>query len=315
MITKAIIGICKNAGKTTVLNYYLKQNTSNYALTSIGLDGESRDAVFNNSKPRIFVKENTIIATSVNSLNKSDITYEVLHMTNVMTPLGYIVVVKSLSAGYVEIAGTSSAADLKYIRDWIYYNTNVDILYIDGALSRKQFSSIDFIDNVDVVIGAAFSSNIAKTLDEASLWSKLYSIEEYNIYKSEGNVIINDKYYDYDFMDVETLSLITDESTNFVFLDCIVTSDIFNYLLAFNKNNEVKVVVENPNKLFITLNDFNKLENSNVLLYVRKKINIGNIYTNPVGYAYQYDPVEFKDSVASIFKCEIIDVGDENESR
>ncbi len=310
MISRAIIGICKNAGKTTVLNYHLAKTNDMYALTSIGIDGESKDQIFSNTKPRIFVKENTIIATSVNSLKKSDITYEVLNMTNIMTPLGYIVIVKTISAGYVEISGTSSSNDLKIIQTWIKENTDVDILYIDGALSRKQFSSIDFIDSVDIVVGAAFNKNMSKTLDEVALWSKLYSIEEYLIEKQDCNIIINEKKLNYDFIDVETLSSICDVTTNFVFLDCIITSEVFNYILAFNKQNKVKLVVENPNKLFITKSDFNKLSNSNVELFVRKKININGVYTNPVGYGYSYNSNEFKENVARIFNREVMDVGE-----
>ncbi len=314
MITKAIIGICKNAGKTTVLNYHLENSSDNYALTSIGLDGESRDQIFSTAKPRIFVKENTIIATSVISLKKCDVTYEVLNMTNIMTPLGYVVIVKTLSAGYVEIAGTSSANDLHYIQKWIKENTSTDTLYIDGALSRKQFSSIDFIDSVDVVVGAAFNKNMSKTLDEVSLWSRLYSISQSNVVRDNCNIIVNDKGYSYDFVDVEMLSELTSVATNFIFLDCIVTSEVFNYILSFNKQNSVKLVVENSNKLFITMSDFKKLDNSNVDLYVRNKINIDGIFTNPVGYGYNYDRAVFKDSVEQIFNYKVVDVGDNNES-
>ncbi len=310
MISRAIIGICKNAGKTTVLNYHLANTKDKYALTSIGIDGESKDQIFSNTKPRIFVKEDTIIATSVNSLKKSDVTYEVLNMTNIMTPLGYVVIVKTISAGFVEISGTSSSGDLKTIQAWIKDNTDVDILYIDGALSRKQFSSIDFIDSVDIVVGAAFNKNMSKTLDEVALWSMLYMIKEYKMNKSECNVIINEKKLNYDFIDVETLSSICDVTTNFVFLDCIITSEVFNYILAFNKQNNVKLVIENPNKLFITKSDFNKLYNSNVELFVRKKININGIYTNPVGYGYSYSRNEFKENVARIFNREVMDVGE-----
>ncbi|MFV0424251.1 MAG: hypothetical protein ACK5K7_01565 [Bacilli bacterium] len=314
MISKAIIGICKNAGKTTVLKHHLRNSDINYAITSIGLDGESRDQIFNNSKPRIFVKENTIIATSINSLKKSDVTYEVLNMTNIMTPLGYIAIVNTLSAGYVEIAGTSNASDLLYIKNWVNKHTNTDILYIDGALSRKQFSSIDFIDEVDIVIGAAFNQNMAKTLDEAILWNRLYSIKKYDFNPGSFNVIINDKKYKYDFIDVETLSQIVDVSTNFVFLDCIITSDAFNYILTCSKQNKIKLVVENSNKLFINLNDFNKLLNSNLELFVRKKINISGIYINPYGYGFSYDSDEFKTSVENIFNYEAINVGEQSES-
>ncbi len=314
MITKAIVGICKNAGKTTVLNHHLNKSNGSYAITSVGLDGESKDQFFSNEKPRIFVKEDSIIATSIASLKRSDITFEVLNITNIMTALGSVAIVKTLSAGYVEIAGPTSSNDITMIREWIYENCEVDILYVDGALSRKQFSSIPCIDNVDIVMGACYNQNISKTFDEAKLWNRMYKLPQKDVDNiADYNVIINDKCYSYDFLDVELLSDITSDSTDFIYLNCIVKSDIFNYLLSFNRKNEVAVVVENPNKLFITLNDFNKLDNSSVKLFVRNELVITGVYVNPIGHGYSYDKQDFKTGISQIFECDAIDVGDYDE--
>ncbi|MFV0499886.1 MAG: hypothetical protein ACK5NF_07715 [Bacilli bacterium] len=310
MQSKAIIGICKNAGKTTVLNYHLANYEGIYALTSIGLDGESRDQVFNNEKPKIFVKKGTVIATGINSLKKSDVTYEVLNITNIMTPLGYIALVEALSAGYIELSGTSHVTHLEYIYNWIKNNTRCSVLYIDGALSRKQFSSIDFIDTVDIVIGASFINNMSKTLDEAMLWKEIYSIEKCEIDNIEENVVIDDKQIHTNFLDIDFLKSELNKETENIYLNCIVTSEVFNYILMQSKNREIRLVIENPNKLFINLDDFKKLKNSKLDLYVRNPIKISQIFINPIGYGYKYDKIEFKKGVENIFNCEIINVGE-----
>ena len=51
----SIVGNTKNAGKTTVLNYYLEKFDKPIGLSSIGLDGEEIDQVNFLEKPRIFV--------------------------------------------------------------------------------------------------------------------------------------------------------------------------------------------------------------------------------------------------------------------
>jgi len=63
--TMSIVGMCKNAGKTTVLNWILSevQRGKCMALTSIGRDGESTDVVTGTEKPSIFVPSGTLIAT------------------------------------------------------------------------------------------------------------------------------------------------------------------------------------------------------------------------------------------------------------
>ena len=52
----SIIGMCKNAGKTTVLNGLISacmRNAEVLGLTSIGRDGERSDLVTNTKKPEI----------------------------------------------------------------------------------------------------------------------------------------------------------------------------------------------------------------------------------------------------------------------
>ena len=68
--TLSIVGMCKNAGKTTVLNRLLSQygRKRTLALTSIGRDGESTDVVTGTEKPGIFVPQGTLIATAKDML-------------------------------------------------------------------------------------------------------------------------------------------------------------------------------------------------------------------------------------------------------
>ena len=63
----SIVGLAKNAGKTECLNYILnrvKNTGKQFALTSIGIDGEDRDQVCQTPKPEIEVYEGMIFITS-----------------------------------------------------------------------------------------------------------------------------------------------------------------------------------------------------------------------------------------------------------
>ena len=74
----SIIGMEKNVGKTTLLNKLIADigKTKKLGLTSIGRDGEDIDVVTNTDKPRIYVREGSIIATGRDCLSKCDITKE-----------------------------------------------------------------------------------------------------------------------------------------------------------------------------------------------------------------------------------------------
>ena len=71
--TMSIVGMCKNAGKTTMLNWMLHHDRlqGTLGLTSIGRDGESTDVVTGTEKPGIFVREGTLIATARDMLRRS----------------------------------------------------------------------------------------------------------------------------------------------------------------------------------------------------------------------------------------------------
>ena len=78
----SIIGMCKNAGKTTVLNKLIAELNGSrvrLGLTSIGRDGESTDLVTRTAKPGIYVYEGTLVATAVDMFRLSDITREIIY--------------------------------------------------------------------------------------------------------------------------------------------------------------------------------------------------------------------------------------------
>lgn len=111
----SIIGMCKNAGKTTVLNRILsemQETGKTLGLTSIGRDGESVDVVTQTHKPGIYVREGTLIATAVEMLKYCDISREIVETTGFPTPLGEVVLVRARSDGNVQLAGPSITAQL-----------------------------------------------------------------------------------------------------------------------------------------------------------------------------------------------------------
>ena len=115
--TMSIVGMCKNAGKTTMLNWLLTGGhlRGTLGLTSIGRDGESTDVVTGTEKPGIFVREGTLIATAKDMLRLGDVTKEILMTTGIPTPLGEVVILRARSAGYVQLAGPSITLYLIHI--------------------------------------------------------------------------------------------------------------------------------------------------------------------------------------------------------
>ena len=113
--TMSIVGMCKNAGKTTMLNWLLTAGhlRGTLGLTSIGRDGESTDVVTGTEKPGIFVREGTLIATAKDMLRLGDVTKEILMTTGIPTPLGEVVIMRARSAGGRDSCSTSMPAGVR----------------------------------------------------------------------------------------------------------------------------------------------------------------------------------------------------------
>ena len=101
-----VIGLCKNAGKTTAMRRLMAElGEERLALTSVGRDGERTDLVTGTEKPDLYLKAGDLFATAQGMLTLCDATLEVVDLTDVMTPLGPVAIFRTLSDGYVQLAG------------------------------------------------------------------------------------------------------------------------------------------------------------------------------------------------------------------
>lgn len=162
------IGLCKNAGKTTALcRLFEELPEETLALTSVGRDGEHTDLVTGTQKPRIWVKKNTLFATARGMLPLCDTTTQVLHVTDVFTPLGQVAVLRAQSDGYIQIAGPSSVAQLTELEQ-IFRQFGADRVLIDGAAGRRSLASTSTTGTAILCVGASMEGGIAEIVAETS---------------------------------------------------------------------------------------------------------------------------------------------------
>ncbi len=174
----AIIGLGKNAGKTTVLNHIVRACIQAdfprlLALTSVGRDGEQEDLVTGGVKPRIWVKEGWLVATACSSVGKSDAVLEILALTGIHTAAGEIAIARTRSGGYLELAGPSMAQDLAICQKLLRREEPDCLLIVDGALDRKSQAGGGLTQAVVLVAGMANAGSsrelAVKTVTQVSL--------------------------------------------------------------------------------------------------------------------------------------------------
>ena len=295
----SIIGTAKNVGKTTTLNYMINIAKSKYklGLTSIGRDGESKDAIFSTPKPRIYVEKGTIIATAKQCIFNSDITKEILVATNLKTPLGEILIIRALSDGFVELAGPSKNAELLKIKK-ILYDLNCDLVIVDGAVNRKSYAAPIVTDATILATGAAFSYDIEKVVDHTSHLVKLLSIKadknqqiislSKEIFKIGTIGIISSN------LEIKIIEGINARDAlknikkellvNFpnIVVKGIVSNNFIEELMNYaNIYNRIVLLVEDSTKLFISRDVLSRFQKSGGILKVAYPIKIVGVTINP----------------------------------
>lgn len=135
-----VIGLCKNAGKTTAMRRLMAElGDERLALTSVGRDGERTDLVTGTEKPDLYLKAGDLFATARGMITLCDATLEVVDLTDVMTPLGPVAIFRTLSDGYVQLAGPSAAGQLRPLTAR-FMELGAQRVLIDGAAGRKSLA-------------------------------------------------------------------------------------------------------------------------------------------------------------------------------
>ncbi len=193
--TVTVVGLCKNAGKTTALNRLMAElEGETLAVTSIGRDGERTDVVTGTEKPEIWVREGTLFATARGMLPLCDVTVEVLGSTDVSTPLGPVGVFRAKSDGYVQLAGPSAVGQLSALAR-VFREIGCDRVLLDGAAGRTSLAAAEGEGTAILCVGASMGGSAehiaAETahvcaLFDAPLWPARESEKRFALYDGDG---------------------------------------------------------------------------------------------------------------------------------
>jgi hypothetical protein len=158
----AVIGLVKNAGKTTVVNALMANCARRFGLTSLGLDGERTDHLTGLSKPRIAPPAGTLVATTEGSLARSHYTMRVLEELPYVTPLGRVVIGEAAGRGAIEVSGPVTLAEVRGTVERLRALGAEQVL-VDGAINRIGGASPRVSDGLVMATGGL----VADSLEEA----------------------------------------------------------------------------------------------------------------------------------------------------
>lgn len=171
----AVIGLCKNAGKTTTMCRLIRELAGvPIALTSVGRDGETTDLVTGTEKPEIWVDKGTLFGTAKGLLSLCDVTVEVSDVTDCATPLGIVGVFRALSDGYIQLAGPSAVAHLAPLCRQ-FTQLGAQRILIDGAAGRKSLAGAGKESCALLCVGASLDPVMEKAVAETAHICSLFA--------------------------------------------------------------------------------------------------------------------------------------------
>ncbi|MDD7284475.1 MAG: hypothetical protein SO251_08500 [Candidatus Fimisoma sp.] len=304
--TLSIVGMAKNAGKTTALNYLIEEAIDEgivLGITSTGRDGETQDLVTGTEKPRVFLEEDMLVAVPALLYDMADAGLEVIQRTRYSTAIGPLFICRVKEAGYVQIAGPVINAEQKLLcRDML--ELGCQLVLIDGAIDRKTIASPDTSDAIILSTGAVLSRKMNKVVEETAHIVNLYRLPqleegtarnaiEKNIFEDKV-MLVNDK------GEVKKLDLLTglgaareingaiDEDTRYIYIPGAFTNSVISDISLKNLK-QVQIVLKDPTKIFINVMDWGIFRKKGLRVKVLKNIEIAAITVNPwapAGYTF-----------------------------
>ena len=176
----SVAGMAKNVGKTVCLNFILRHlpcDGRRFAVTSIGLDGESRDQVTGTHKPEITIRAGMYYVTTETHFRQCAPASEILDISERQTALGRLVFARALVSGKVMLSGPGDTATLRRCLDRLQ-QLGVNTTLVDGALSRKSFSAPTVTDALVLATGAALTPSVPELVHRTKFVYDLIALPE-----------------------------------------------------------------------------------------------------------------------------------------
>jgi hypothetical protein len=297
--TIAVTGMCKNAGKTTAVNYLIRNLYSEHrlALTSIGYDGEETDEITMLEKPRVDVFPGMLVATCESCLTVSSAGYKILIETGLRTVLGEILVVGIVSEGIMEVSGPSIVAQLIDVCG-VFSELGCDKIIVDGSAERQSFAS--HMDCTILSSGAAVSPVMETVIKTTEFQCSLFALPLcFGVPECRFNE--NQPY--------ETI--VSPDETVFIFRGPLVDEDLLE-IIKKHKGIRKQAIVNDAASLFLSQKTYRKFISNNGQICVKKKTNLAAVTINPMSpYGKWFDKDLFLEEMRKALEVPVFNVLEE----
>ena len=318
----SIVGMAKNTGKTTCLNYVisrLQEEGRNIALTSIGVDGEERDVLYDTPKPRIVLHEGMIFITSEKDFEQREFPAELLSVSERSTPLGCLITARAKGSGKVVLSGPSDSA---WLQEMIaaMRNYEVALTLVDGALSRMSLASPAVTDAMILCTGAACAAQLPELIRRTKFRCSLIDLPQVSaslhdlLFPLDSGVWLLTEKGETIKKIAGTVFTLGDDleqalSGNLTVYAAGAVTDRFLKSLCARTHSKIKLVVRDFSKLFVSILTYDRFIRRGGNIEVLQKAKLLAVCTNPVSpEGVHLNPVLLKEQMQEALQLPVYDI-------
>ncbi|HYW29130.1 MAG TPA: hypothetical protein VE824_04920 [Gaiellales bacterium] len=162
--TVAVVGLAKNAGKTTVINHLLERIDGPVGLVSLGLDGEARDQLTGLPKPSVRPRAGTLVASAAGLVDERTVRMRL----GFRTAVGEVVVTEPPPGEPVVVSGPARLDELDRTVEALFHEGARRVV-LEGALGRLGPAAPGRAEAVVLAAGVS----LANGRDDAALRLRL----------------------------------------------------------------------------------------------------------------------------------------------
>lgn len=319
----SIVGLEKNTGKTETLNYILgrlKNMDKRIALTSIGIDGESRDIVTDTPKPEIRIHQGMIFISTEKHYLQRRITSEILDVSNIHTSLGRLVIARAITSDKVLLSGPADTQNLRnLIASMAKYH--IDLTIVDGSLSRLSLASPAITEGMILTTGAAYSPNLPVLVRKTKFIHDLINLPEVepelkqklDCIDSGIIAIDNDNnLHDLNIPSVFMLKRVKDQVFKYgnrLFVAGATSNYLFEFLRMQKNVNAIELVVKDFSKIFASPNVYYSFIKKGGKVKVINRTKLAAVCINPISpQGYNLNSNELKAAMQEALQIPVYDV-------
>lgn len=319
----SVVGMDKNVGKTVTLNYLLRRLASmpvGVGVTSIGIDGEGIDQVTRTAKPDIVIGEGMLFVTSEQHYRAKRLVADILDLGERRTSLGRLVTARALMQGQVLLSGPAETRHLVSVIGGLH-GLGVDVVLVDGALSRMSPASPSVTDAMVLATGAAYSLNVGQVVRGTAFVCRLIELERVEVGLRERLCGVGSGVYAVDDegelrrLDMPSAVLFErDKGSLFaygrrLYVAGVVTDKLLSYVRMQRECEGYEIIVQDFTKLFVSPEVYASYVRRGGRVSVLYRTNLVGVTVNPVSpKGYVLDSERLCGELRDALRCGVYDV-------